>query len=82
MLRCSVILIFQTVQFCLVGSKAEGDFLARLFGFALLPVVSFPLDLFVSGGKIIVIKEIRNKNLYFFCSNTEIFVTIKLLKKK
>lgn len=50
---CFVIvsLIFETAQFCLVGSTAAADFLAVSFGFAFLPVVSFPPDLFVSGGQ-------------------------------
>lgn len=47
-----VTLIFEMVQFCLAGSKVEVDFLAVLSGFAFPPVVAFPLNFFVSGGKI------------------------------
>lgn len=52
-----VILICETEQFCLEGSKVEVDFRTVLFGFAFLLVVSFPLDLFASGGKIRKVKK-------------------------
>lgn len=52
-----VILICETEQFCLEGSKVEVDFRTVLFGFAFLLVVSFPLDLFASGGKIRTVKK-------------------------
>lgn len=82
-----VILICETEQFCLEGSKVEVDFRTVLFGFAFLLVVSFPLDLFASGGKIRKVKKWGNSKMkhvdfFFECSNYETFVTQKDQQKK